>query len=65
MTSYRSGARDARRSRVAALLAVLAPLAMLAALALPSLAHAQAAGLPAFNSSPGPNGGTTARSAAS
>ncbi|TAM05232.1 MAG: flagellar biosynthesis protein FliP [Paraburkholderia sp.] len=29
------------------------------ALVLPHVAHAQAAGLPAFNSAPGPNGGTT------
>ena len=29
------------------------------AFALPHVAHAQAAGLPAFNTSPGPNGGTT------
>jgi flagellar biosynthetic protein FliP len=28
-------------------------------MALPSLSHAQTAGLPAFNTSPGPNGGTT------
>jgi flagellar biosynthetic protein FliP len=72
MMSYRSSARAALRPffcpfaaarpslaglrRVLPWLAALLPLA---ALALPSLAHAQAQGLPAFNTSPGPNGGTT------
>src|SRR5260370_14226674 len=41
----------------------LAPVALAALpallLALPSLSFAQASGLPAFNTSPGPNGGTT------
>ncbi|AUT69874.1 MULTISPECIES: flagellar type III secretion system pore protein FliP [Paraburkholderia] len=40
--------------------ALIAPLAVPALLfALPTLSHAQANGLPAFNTSPGPNGGTT------
>ena len=40
--------------------AFVAPLAVPALLfALPTLSHAQATGLPAFNTSPGPNGGTT------
>ncbi|NIF75469.1 MULTISPECIES: flagellar type III secretion system pore protein FliP [unclassified Burkholderia] len=72
MMSYRSSARavlrpffclfSAARPSLAGLRRVLpwlAALLPLAALALPSLAHAQAQGLPAFNTSPGPNGGTT------
>ncbi|OWJ57466.1 flagellar type III secretion system pore protein FliP [Paraburkholderia caledonica] len=61
------GAPSARTSRAAS--AVLrglrraAPVASLvvpaALLALPTLSFAQTAGLPAFNTSPGPNGGTT------
>ena len=49
--------------RAGALLRRAAPLAPFATfalmLALPSLSFAQTAGLPAFNTSPGPNGGTT------
>ncbi|MBV8626824.1 MAG: flagellar type III secretion system pore protein FliP [Paraburkholderia sp.] len=47
-------------ARLLILLRRLAPFALPALmLGLPSLSFAQAAGLPAFNTSPGPNGGTT------
>jgi len=48
------------KKRILKGVAFAAPLAVPALmLAVPTLAHAQAAGLPAFNTSPGPNGGTT------
>ncbi|MEM5338640.1 flagellar type III secretion system pore protein FliP [Paraburkholderia azotifigens] len=48
------------KKRILKGVAIAAPLAVPALmLALPTLSHAQAAGLPAFNTSPGPNGGTT------
>ena len=57
-------AHSTRMSRIAlkvvAGLRRAAPVALPALmLALPTLSFAQAAGLPAFNTSPGPNGGTT------
>ncbi len=55
---------SATRARSAVVLSALArsaaPFAFIALFAaVPHLAHAQSAGLPAFNTSPGPNGGTT------
>ncbi|MFP3656818.1 flagellar biosynthetic protein FliP, partial [Burkholderia sp. SIMBA_052] len=46
-------------STVLAVLRRVAPVALpVLMLALPALSFAQTAGLPAFNTSPGPNGGT-------
>jgi flagellar biosynthetic protein FliP len=59
-TAARAGALPRSGSRVGTALRRVAPLAVPALmLALPTLAFAQTAGLPAFNTSPGPNGGTT------
>lgn len=65
-----SSARHAHSARMSSTLskvisavrrvAPVGPIALAALmLALPTLSFAQAAGLPAFNTSPGPNGGTT------